>query len=76
MDILKFVENENVEGEVLDESGLKKMLLVFEKRILKNQEMRIKFPDNPEKFMESEIELNDVINEIHGIGKYILINPC
>ncbi|CAF4283093.1 unnamed protein product [Rotaria sp. Silwood2] len=35
------------------------MLSQLEKRISKNQEMRIKYPDHPEKFMESEIELND-----------------
>lgn len=69
LDILKFVETEEVEGgEVLDEAGLKKILLLFEKRVLKNQEMRIKFPDNPEKFMESEIELNDIIQELHAVA--------
>nr|CAD7264063.1 unnamed protein product [Timema shepardi] len=48
--ILKFVESsEDVEGEVLDDSTLKRMILLFEKRALKNQEMRIKFPDIPEK---------------------------
>ncbi|XP_001847449.2 beta-catenin-like protein 1 [Culex quinquefasciatus] len=69
LDILKFVETEEVEGgEVMDEAGLKKILLLFEKRVLKNQEMRIKFPDNPEKFMESEIELNDIIQELHAVA--------
>ncbi|ETN67797.1 nuclear protein NAP [Anopheles darlingi] len=68
LDILKFVETEEPDGEVLDESGLKKMLLLFEKRVLKNQEMRIKFPDNAEKFMESEIELNDAIQELHAVA--------
>ncbi|XP_058059236.1 beta-catenin-like protein 1 [Anopheles bellator] len=68
LDILKFVETEEPDGEVLDESGLKKMLLLFEKRVLKNQEMRIKFPDNAEKFMESEIELNDAIQELHSVA--------
>lgn len=50
--------------DVLDDQGVKKMILSFEKRVLKNQEMRIKFPDNPEKFMESELDLNDAITEI------------
>lgn len=35
--------------DVLDESKLKKMILLLEKRLLKNQEMRIKFADTPEK---------------------------
>lgn len=68
LDILKYVESEEAEGEVLDDASLKKILLLFEKRVLKNQEMRIKFPDNPEKFMESEIELNDVIQELHAVA--------
>uniref|UniRef100_A0A182N491 Beta-catenin-like protein 1 N-terminal domain-containing protein n=1 Tax=Anopheles dirus TaxID=7168 RepID=A0A182N491_9DIPT len=68
LNILKFVETEEPDGEVLDEGGLKKMLLLFEKRVLKNQEMRIKFPDHAEKFMESEIELNDAIQELHALA--------
>jgi hypothetical protein len=38
-----------LQGEVLDESTLKRLILLFEKRALRNQEMRIKFPDMPEK---------------------------
>lgn len=39
------------QGEVLDDSALKRLILLFEKRALKNQEMRIKFPDMPEKYV-------------------------
>ncbi|KAJ9573603.1 hypothetical protein L9F63_009019, partial [Diploptera punctata] len=66
--ILKLVENEEVEGEVLDESALKRLILLFEKRALKNQEMRIKFPDMPEKFMESEVELHETMQEMHAVA--------
>ncbi|XP_014244057.1 beta-catenin-like protein 1 isoform X2 [Cimex lectularius] len=67
--ILKLVENsEPTENDVLDEATLKKMLLLFEKRALKNQEMRIKFPDTPERFMESEVELHEAIQELHAIA--------
>ena len=38
-----------IQTETLDETNLKKLLLQFEKRVYKNQEMRIKFPDHPEK---------------------------
>ena len=44
------------------------MLLSFEKKVLKNQEMRIKFPDLPEKFMESELELNDEVQKLHIVA--------
>ncbi|XP_053573870.1 beta-catenin-like protein 1 isoform X1 [Bombina bombina] len=56
------------EVEPLDEGAVKRMILAFEKRSYKNQELRIKFPDNPEKFMESELDLNDIIQEMHVIA--------
>ena len=55
-------------GESLDAGGVKRMLLSLEKKVLRNQEMRIKFPDLPEKFMESELELNDEIQKLHIIA--------
>lgn len=48
-DILKYVETEATEVEPLDDTTLKRMILLFEKRALRNQEMRVKFPDQPEK---------------------------
>jgi len=59
---------EETDVEIVDESSLKKMILTFEKRSYKNQELRIKFPDNPEKFMETELDLNDVLQEMHVIA--------
>jgi beta-catenin-like protein 1 len=48
-ELLKLVEQD--EGsESLDEASLKRMILNFEKRVLKNQELRVKFPDAPEKY--------------------------
>uniref|UniRef100_A0A4W3J4T3 Beta-catenin-like protein 1 n=1 Tax=Callorhinchus milii TaxID=7868 RepID=A0A4W3J4T3_CALMI len=57
-----------LQAEPLDESSVKKMILTFEKRAYKNQELRIKFPENPEKFMESELDLNDIIQEMHVVA--------
>ncbi|XP_016978920.1 LOW QUALITY PROTEIN: beta-catenin-like protein 1 [Drosophila rhopaloa] len=68
LNILKYVENEEADGDVLDEHSLKKLILVFEKRNLKNQEMRIKFADCPEKFMDSEVEMHTVIQELKGVA--------
>lgn len=67
LEVLKILENDT-ETENFDESSLKKLLNQFEKRFTKNQEMRIKFSENPEKFMDSEIELNDTIQEMHVIS--------
>jgi len=55
-------------GETLDETGVKKIILAFEKKALKNQETRIKFPDNPEKFMESEMELHDGLQDMKSLA--------
>jgi len=50
------------------EAGFKKVLLGFEKKTSRNQELRIKFPDQPEKFMESEMELHDALQEMHHVA--------
>ncbi|KAM9785571.1 beta-catenin-like protein 1 [Neosynchiropus ocellatus] len=65
---LRDQDEDDPEAEPVDESSVKKMILTFEKRSYKNQELRIKFPDNPEKFMESELDLNDIIQEMHVIA--------
>ncbi|XP_063706532.1 beta-catenin-like protein 1 [Culicoides brevitarsis] len=64
LEILRYVDEEEATGDVLDEPGLKKLLLLLEKRILKNQEMRIKNPDQPDKFMESELDLHDILQQL------------
>ncbi|CAG0879498.1 unnamed protein product [Darwinula stevensoni] len=65
--IFELLEKES-ETENLDEALVKKMILTFEKKSLKNQEMRIKYPDQPEKFMETEVDLNDAIQELHVLA--------
>merc|ERR1719350_34727 len=52
----------------LDEAGVKKILLGFEKKVSRNQEMRIKFPDQPDKFMMSEMELHDGVRELQNVS--------
>ena len=47
---------------------MKKILLGFEKKVSRNQEMRIKFPDQPDKFMMSEMELHDGVRELQNVS--------
>ena len=54
--------------EELDATAVKRMILSFEKKVYRNQEMRVKHPDAPEKFMESEIDLNSEIQKLHVIA--------
>lgn len=52
----------------LDANSLKQLLVSFEKKITKNQKLRIKHSDEPEKFMESEFELHKEIEELHVVA--------
>lgn len=52
----------------LDSSTLKQMLFSFEKKINRNQEMRMKHPGDPQKFMQSEIELNDELSALFPVA--------
>lgn len=47
--------------EALDERVLQKMLVQFERKIVRNQEMRLKFAGDGMRFMESEVELEAAI---------------
>jgi beta-catenin-like protein 1 len=44
------------------------LLLSFEKKINKNQAMRMKHPDQPETFLDSEIELHKEINNLYAVS--------
>ena len=69
--ILEMVNNAvdgDDDGQTLDENGLKKLALLFERRVLKNQVTRLKFQDQPEKFLESELDLYEVIQELQPIA--------
>ncbi|CDS13681.1 hypothetical protein LRAMOSA05855 [Lichtheimia ramosa] len=50
--------------EALSPTSVKKMILKFEKAINKNQDQRVKYADQPEKFMESEADLDEEIKNL------------
>ena len=60
--------SEDVEIDMLNSESLKKMLLGFEKKINKNQKLRMKYPDDPEKFLDSEVELHEELNNLYAIS--------
>ncbi|XP_040580272.1 beta-catenin-like protein 1 [Lepeophtheirus salmonis] len=81
------VENDDDDDEVmededrglddeLNESKLKKIVLTFEKKTLKNQELRIKYPDSPEKFMDSEVNLHDSVQDLRIIATAPYLYPA
>ncbi|KAM9994271.1 hypothetical protein ACTFIZ_005587 [Dictyostelium cf. discoideum] len=59
---------ENEEFDELNPSSLKKLVLSFEKKYLKNQQLRDKYQNEPEKFMESEIDLHEEIKKLQIIA--------
>uniref|UniRef100_A0A7E4ZTT6 Beta-catenin-like protein 1 n=2 Tax=Panagrellus redivivus TaxID=6233 RepID=A0A7E4ZTT6_PANRE len=71
-DILAALENDETlpEDEVaeIDENAVKKLAVQLDKKFKKNQEMRVKHASEPEKFMQSEIELNTAIQEMHSVA--------
>ncbi|KHN88155.1 Beta-catenin-like protein 1 [Toxocara canis] len=67
-DILAALEKDTSQAEVIDEVAVKRIVLQLEKRCLKNREMRIKYGDEPTKFMDSEVDLNFAIQEMHVLA--------
>lgn len=50
--------------EALDLKTLRKLVLGFERRLKDNIEARLKYPDQPEKFADSEVELHEEIQKL------------
>ncbi|XP_065185882.1 beta-catenin-like protein 1 [Sycon ciliatum] len=73
--ILKMVEEANPEAPSLDSVSVKKMLLAFDRKVLKNREMRIKYPDTPQKFLESEMEVHDDLQQLHALSTVPQLYP-
>jgi len=57
----------SVDSDPIDEAKVKKLVTNFDKKMLKNQELRIKFPDDPRKFYESEMALHEAVQELHTL---------
>ncbi|CAI2320479.1 unnamed protein product [Caenorhabditis sp. 36 PRJEB53466] len=67
-DILAALEAEESTFVVLDEVHVKKLVAQLEKKMKANREQRVKNPDDPKKFMDSEIELDKAIQEMHSLA--------
>ncbi|KAI0307175.1 DUF1716-domain-containing protein [Multifurca ochricompacta] len=52
------------DSETLSPSGIKKLLVRFERSANKNQAQRSKYPDDPTKFIDSEAELDAAIKAL------------
>ncbi|CAN1351696.1 Beta-catenin-like protein 1 [Linum perenne] len=58
LSLLEAVEKSQNVVEALDLRTLKKLVLSFERRFKENIEARLKYPDQPDRFSDSEVELH------------------
>lgn len=58
----------NIAGDNLNENNLLKIIKEFEKRLLENQNLRIKYDSDPTKFAASETELFASLDQIQAIS--------
>jgi len=56
------------EVDVLDIVGLKRLLVSFERSLTKNSQMRIKYPGQPAKIVDSEVDLDEEIKKLHALA--------
>jgi beta-catenin-like protein 1 len=54
-------EEDSTQQDILDEAAVKRLVNQLEKKVSRNRELRIKYADEPQKFLESEMELNNAI---------------
>ncbi|EEF36193.1 conserved hypothetical protein [Ricinus communis] len=66
LSLLEALEKSQKENtvEVLDIRTLKKLVLSFERRYKENIEARLKYPDQPERFADSELELHQELEKL------------
>lgn len=67
-EILAALEQDSTQLVTVDDVYIKKLTSQLEKKILKNREMRTKHAEDPKKFMDSEIELDTAIQEMHVLA--------
>ncbi|BBN19842.1 beta-catenin-like protein 1 [Marchantia polymorpha subsp. ruderalis] len=65
--LLEALESSEV-VEVIDVRGLKKIVLGFERKLRDNLEARMKYMDQPDKFVESEVDLDEEIKKMHSLA--------
>jgi beta-catenin-like protein 1 len=61
---------DQIEDEFMNPDSFKKMLARLEKAINVNQDMRLKYAKEPERFLDSEVELDDCIRSLTSLSAY------
>lgn len=55
----------------VDATGVKQLLLLLERKINRNQMMRVKFPEKPERFVDSEV--SDAFTRLFCVAFLLLL---
>ena len=63
------------QNATLDEKGLRRMVLAFERRYAANQTARLKHADEPDKFVDSEVDLDEEIKRLGTLAGYPELYP-
>ena len=63
-------ESDKVEFKEFDEKQLILTLVNLDKKFIRNQELRVKFNNQPDKFMDSEVELDEEIKKLQQIATH------
>lgn len=58
-----------LQQDAMDEAAVKRLVNQLEKKFSKNRELRIKYADEPQKFLDSEMELNNAIQVFFSFKK-------
>ncbi|KAF3444259.1 hypothetical protein FNV43_RR13949 [Rhamnella rubrinervis] len=64
LSLLEAVEKSQNAVEMLDLRTLKKLVLSFERRLKENIAARLKYPNQPDRFADSEIELHEELQKL------------
>lgn len=66
--LLESLERDTQVVEALDIRGVKKLVLSFEKKLRDNLEARMKHMEHPERFMDTEVELDEEVKRLHALA--------
>jgi beta-catenin-like protein 1 len=61
---------DHIEDEFMDPDAFKRMLAKLEKHIIVNQDLRTKYAKEPEKFLDSEADLDESIRSLTSLSAY------
>ncbi|XP_041004255.1 beta-catenin-like protein 1 [Juglans microcarpa x Juglans regia] len=64
LSLLEALEKSQHAVEVLDLRTLKRLVLSFERRLKENIEARLKYPNQPDRFADSELELHEELHKL------------